>query len=191
MKSLIILALITLVISDSDIENLSIKVKQNLAKQVKDLPSNLDNLIKNIGGYTNAFKKKMTYSQLQNFFTGQGFPNKVYKKCSESSFEKYTYYDGPDYLLGANNQYSLNYYIAACDKIDGNSLNVVAIKGRYFGTLQQQKVQRRVCEGWGISYRCFDRIENRNMNGFEYNQVRDILKTKYTQDALDKLNRLK
>ena len=184
MKYLILLALISLSISDS-LDELSIKVKQNLAKQVKDLPQNMNTLIKNIVGYTNAYKQKLMYNQISNFFSGQGFPNKVYQKCLESTFNKITLYDGPDFLLGNNNQYSLNYYIASCENIDGKFVNVVAVKGRYSGTLQQQQNKTRFC-----FFGCRERMVNRPMTGHEYSQVRDILKTKYIQDALDKLNRV-
>ena len=186
MKYLILLALISLSISDS-LDELSIKVKQNLARQVKDLPQNMSTLIRDIVGYTNAYKKNLMYNQISNFFSGQGFPNKVYQKCLESTFNKNTYYDGPDFLLGNNKQYSLNYYIASCENIDGKFVNVVAVKGRYSGTLQQQKIQFRLCSHW---FGCSERIHNRPMNAHDYSQVRDILKTKYIQDALDKLNRV-
>ena len=184
MKYLILLALISLSISDS-LDELSIKVKQNLARQVKDLPQNMNTLIKNIVGYTNAYKQKLMYNQISNFFSGQGFPNKVYQKCLESTFNKITLYDGPDFLLGNNNQYSLNYYIASCENIDGKFANVIAVKGRYSGTLQQQQNKIRFC-----FFGCRERMVNRPMNGHDYSQVRDILKTKYIQDALDKLNRV-
>ena len=187
MKYLILLALISLSISDS-LDELSIKVKQNLARQVKDLPQNMNTLIKNIVGYTNAYKQKLMYNQISNFFSGQGFPNKVYQKCLESTFDKITLYDGPDFLLGNNNQYSLNYYIASCENIDGKFANVIAVKGRYSGTLQHL-VKLRFCHP-RIKILCKEFVKKRQMNGHDYSQVRDILKTKYIQDALDKLNRV-
>jgi hypothetical protein len=53
------------------------------------------------------------------------------------------------------------------------------------------KEKVRVCKKIFFRNRCFDVEKTRKMNGSEYHRVRDILKTKYIQDALDKLNRLR
>ncbi len=192
MKYLIILALISLTISRADIDDLIIKVKQNIAKQVKDLPADIDKLIRYVGGYTNAFKTKVMYNQLQNYLSREVFPNKVYHNCLESTFKGNTYYDAPDYILGNRNVYTLNYYIAACQKVDNNNVNLVGIKGKYYGTISEMiKEKVPVCKKIFFRNKCFAVEKTRKMNGSEYNRVRDILKTKYIQDALDKLNRLR
>ena len=56
MRSLIFLALLSLIISEPNIDDLAIKLKQNLSKKIEDIPSNANNYIINLNGITQAIK---------------------------------------------------------------------------------------------------------------------------------------
>ena len=194
MRTILLIALLSLITSE-DIDNLVIKLKQSLSRNTKDIPSYANNYIRNLNGFTRAIKQKMLYTQVQNLLNNNGFPAKVYQKCIESSFKGITYYDSPDYLASGNNIYSLNYYVLYCEKVDNNYVNVVGVRGKYSGTLVQQTQKWRItrCKRFLWVKKCNTHYENRPrpMNGGEYGICRDVLRTKYNQDALDQLNKLR
>ena len=73
--------------------------------------------------------------------------------------------------------------------------NVVGVRGKYSGTLVQQthKVRFRRCRRRFFRTKCWNVEENRPrpMNGGEFGICKDALRTKYNQDALDQLNRIR
>ena len=195
MRSLILIALLSLIISEPNLENLTIKLKQALSKKIRDIPSNSNNFIRNLNGYTQAIKQKASYNQVQSLLNGKGFPSKVYQTCIESSFKGTTYYDSPDYLASGKDLYTLNHYVLYCEKVDNNYVNIVGVRGKYSGNLVQQTQRWRIkrCKQFLWIKNCNVRFEDRPraMNGNEYAFCRNILLTKYNQDALDQLNKLK
>ena len=195
MRSLILIALLSLIISEPNLENLTIKLKQALSKKIRDIPSNSNNFIRNLNGYTQAIKQKASYNQVQSLLNGKGFPSKVYQTCIESSFKGTTYYDSPDYLASGKDLYTLNHYVLYCEKVDNNYVNVVGVRGKYSGNLVQQTQRWRIkrCKQFLWIKKCNVSYEDRPraMNGNEYAICRNILLTKYNQDALDQLNKLR
>ena len=195
MRTLILLTLLSLIISEPNIDDLTIKLKQNLSKKIQDIPSNANSYIRNLNGNTQAIKQKMLYTQVQSALNNRGFPSKVYQSCIESSFKGVTYYDAPDYVITGKDVYTLNYYVLYCEKFDNNNVNIVGVKGKFSGTLVQQfnKVLVKRCRRTLIKKKCRTNIENRPraMNGYEFNICRNILRIKYNQDALDQLNKLR
>ena len=194
MRTILLIALLSLITSE-DIDNLVVKLKQSLSRNTKDIPSYANNYIRNLNGFTRAIKQKMLYTQVQNLLNNNGFPAKVYQSCIESSFKGITYYDSPDYLASGNNIYSLNYYVLYCEKVDNNNVNVVGVRGKYSGTLVQQTQKWRItrCKRFLWVKKCKTHYEDRPrpMNGGEYGICRDVLRTKYNQDALDQLNKIR
>ena len=195
MKYLITLSLIVLSLSQNSYDQFLINMKQKLSKQVVDFPENYERYIKNLGGYTNVYKTTINYNQLRNYLTGKGFPSDVYTSCLETSFKTDSYFEKSDYISGGNNQYSLNQYVSSCHKIDNNLISLIAIKGKYTGTMQTVTENnvictvrrgRRLC---GPVRRNF-RGPRRGLNNQEMELVKKTLKIKYFQDALDQLNRL-
>ena len=195
MRTLILLTLLSLIISEPNIDDLTIKLKQNLSKKIQDIPSNANSYIRNLNGNTQAIKQKMLYTQVQSALNNRGFPSKVYQTCIESSFKGVTYYDAPDYVITGKDVYTLNYYVLYCEKVDNNNVNVVGVRGKYSGTLVQQTSRWRItrCKKFLWVKKCNTHYENRPrpMNGGEYGVCRDVLRTKYNQDALDQLNKIR
>ena len=194
MKYLITLSLIVLSLSQTSYDQFLINMKQKLAKQVVDFPPNIERLIKNLVGYTNVYKTTVNFNQLRNYLTGKGFTIDVYASCLEATFKSDSYFEKSDYILGANKQYSLTQYVSSCHKVDNNSMSIIAIRGRYSGITQTiiEKIpfcfyllgRRKYCPpGKFID-------KPRELNHPEWGLVRDTLKIKYYQDALDQLNRL-
>ena len=194
MRTILLIALLSLITSE-DIDNLVVKLKQSLSRKIKDIPSNSNNYIRNLNGYTQAIKQKVSYNQVQSLLNGRGFPSKVYQKCIESSFKGTTYFDNPDFLATGKDLYTLNNYVLYCEKVDNNYVNVVGVRGKYSGTLVQQTSRWRItrCKRFLWVKKCRTHYENRPrpMNGGEYGVCRDVLRTKYNQDALDQLNKIR
>ena len=191
MKYLITLSLIVLSLSQNSYDQFLINMKQQLSKQVVDFPPNYERYINNLGGYTNVYKTTVNYNQLRNYLTGKGFPIDVYASCLEATFKTDSYFEKSDYVSGANNQYSLNQYVSSCHKSDNNLISLIAIKGRYSGTIQTVTQKKPLC------FRMITVIcpkgkfidKPRPINPFEWELIKKILKIKYFQDALDQLNR--
>ena len=194
MKYLITLSLIVLSLSQNTYDQFLINMKQKLAKQVADFPPNYERYIKDIVGYTNVFKTTINYNQLRNYLTGKGFPINIYSSCLESSFKTDSYYEKSDYISGTNKQYSLNQYVSSCHKVDNNLISLIAIKGKYSGTIQTVYEKEKLCIYINIVGRFCPPGEfidkPRPINPFEWELIKKILKIKYFQDALDQLNRL-
>ena len=128
-------------------------------------------------------------------------PIDIYASCLESSIRKDSYFEKSDYISGANKQYSLNQYVSSCHKIDNNSISLIAIKGRYSGTIQtvplnmlnHKKLLYNKLK-FNLKKICLTKFlmngPRRNLNNQEMELVKKTLKIKYFQDALDQLNRL-
>ncbi len=195
MKYLITLSLIVISLSDEGYNKFIINIKQQLSKQVVDFPENYERYIKDLRGYTNVFKTTINYNQLRNFFTGKGFPIDVYASCLEATFKTDSYFEKSDYVSGGNNQYSLNQYVSSCHKSDNNLISLIAIKGRYSGTMQPVTQNNVICRGMRGRRICRPvrgnfRGPRRGLNYQEMELVKKTLKIKYFQEALDQLNRL-
>ena len=193
MKYLITLSLIVLSLSQNSYDQFVINMKQKLSKQVVDLPPNIERLIKDLRGYTNVFKTTINYNQLRNYLTGKGFTIDVYASCLEATFNSDSYIEKRDYFLAAYKQYSLNQYISSCHKVGNNSMFLIAIRGRYSGTIQTIIEKKQECTQIYGRLICPQGVfvdTPRELNLPEWGLVNDTLKIKYYKDALDQLNSL-
>ena len=195
MKYLITLSLIVLSLSQNSYDQFLINMKQQLSKQVVDFPPNYERYINNLGGYTNVYKTTVNFNQLGIYLTGKGFPIDVYASCLEATFKSDSYFEKSDYVSGANNQYSLNQYVSSCHKSDNNLISLIAIKGKYTGTMQTVTQNKEICRRTRGRRLCRQvrpnfRGPRRGLNNQEMELVKKTLKIKYFQEALDQLNRL-
>ncbi len=192
MKYLITLSLIVISLSDEGYNKFIINIKQQLSKQVVDFPENYERYIKYLVGYTNVIKTTVNLLNAGDYLKGQGFPYAVYMSCLRVPIRKDTFSEKSDYISGLNNLYSLNQYVVSCYRIN-NTVSIIAIKGKYSGTMQNiieekpyciivQGMKR--CEPGKFSY------ESRRLNDREMEFVKRTLKIKYFQETLDHLNRL-
>ncbi len=136
MKYIFILILIALIKSEVNLNEEIIKIKQSISKKIKDMPNRIETLIKNLGGNTKIYKSTIKWKELKNFLIPKGLSMAAYANCVEASFNGKSYYEKSDFISGANNQYTLNYYITNCYKVDENLVSFIAIIGKYSGIIQ-------------------------------------------------------
>ena len=203
MKYIFILILITLIKSEVNLNEEIIKIKQSISKKIKDMPNRIETLIKNLGGNTKIYKSTIKWIELNHFLSSKGFSMAVYTKCVEASFNGKSYYEKPDFISGANNQYTLNYYIAKCYKVDENLVSFIAIIGKYSGIIQNITYTKTidVCadlrkKNPGLARRfgnkCYkQQVATRGLTYQERKKVRKGMTIKFNQDCLDALNYVK
>jgi hypothetical protein len=200
MKYIFILILIALIKSEVNLNEEIIKIKQSISKKIKDMPNRIETLIKNLGGNTKIYKSTIKWKELKNFLIPKGLSMAAYANCVEASFNGKSYYEKSDFISGANNQYTLNYYITNCYKVDENLVSFIAIIGKYSGIIQNITYTKQIdlCvklrkknPGWArrLGNKCYkQQVATRGLNNQEWHKVNEGLKIKFNQDTLDKLN---
>ena len=200
MKYIFILILIALIKSEVNLNEEIIKIKQKISKKLKDMPNGIETLIKNLGGNTKVYKSTIKWNELKNFLISKGFSISAYANCVEASFNGKSYYEKSDFMSGQNNQYTLNYYITNCYKVDENLVSFIAIIGKYSGIIQTitYTTQIDLCaklrkknpaRARRLGKKCYkQQVGTRGLNNKEWHKVNEGLKIKFNQDTLDKLN---